>query len=120
LQVYLGKKKYATKLKLTTVLHSISGLGTSHINGFLESLSLKSSTRIESVNTSFVHVLSILIRRLSTLNDLNFRYKILRFHRIMGTYRGIRMRQGLPRHGQRTRSNRKMARLMAVKSKNLF
>jgi len=58
------------------------------------------------ISASTLRGISHIIAERSTHGELTcYRVKLLKYHRNFGTRRGLRMRQGLPRNGQRTRSN---------------
>jgi len=119
LRSYIGKKKYSGDLSLGKVIKSIMGLGPSHLSYLLRRMSISEKTLLKRIGFSKIESISQLVLKHSVLSDLRkYRRKILLFQRKIGTYRGIRMRQGLPRNGQRTRSNAGTPRRHA--SKYLF
>jgi len=107
MRTLLGRKKYLRSLILKHVIQSIPGLGTAHRLYLLRRLGIKSASQpLSSISASTLTGASNIIAELSTHGELTFyRTKILKYHRNFGTRRGLRMRQGLPRNGQRTRSN---------------
>jgi len=103
----VGKKKYSRALLLKKVLQSIPGLGLTYRLYLYRRLGIKStSLELSKMSASTLTGVSNIIAELSTHGELTcYRVKILKYHRNFGTRRGLRMRQGLPRNGQRTRSN---------------
>jgi len=102
----LEKKKFRRNISLFLGLKSIPGIGITKLFYCFQRLGISTKTKISKINMSKLKGLSLLISKLCTYEDLKFyRLKLLNFHRKLGTYRGVRMRQGLPRNGQRSHSN---------------
>jgi len=121
MRVYIGKKKYQTHKPLFSTLKSIYGFGTTHLNYCFRRLGVRFSKRIADLDYGKIRGISTCVSDLSTLSDLRrFQYKLLKLHRNVGTYKGLRMRQGLPRNGQRTHSNASTARRLFAKTKGFF
>jgi small subunit ribosomal protein S13 len=86
-------------------------VGQKLILGLFNKLGIPLHTRIKDMNSFQISQATSMLETLSTFEDLiRFRIRLLKLHRSVGTYRGIRLRQGLPRNGQRTHSNAKNPR----------
>jgi len=110
-RLYFGKRKFSSKNRLYDVLKSMPGVGKDLILGLFRKLGISVHLKIADIDSPRLHQATDLVSNLCSFEDLKrFRIRILKFHRNVGTYRGIRLRQGLPRNGQRTHSNAKNPR----------
>jgi len=111
IRIYFNKRKFSTKYRLYDVLNSIPGLGKIRILGLFRKLGISTHVCIKDLDDARRQQAINMTAKLCTFEDLKrFRLRLLRFHRNVGTYRGVRLRQGLPRNGQRTHSNAKTPR----------
>jgi len=106
MKVAIGKRKFSSKEVLTRLLRSSYGFGVAHTQGVLSRLGAKASRRIKAIGIHKFRKFGSLTIHRSLFTDLSrYRYRLLVKHQQVGTYKGIRARQGLPRNGQRTHSN---------------
>jgi len=115
-RIYFNKRKFSSHHRLYDVLNLIPGIGNNLILGLFRKLGVSVHVRIKDLDDARAKQATNMVANLCTFEDLTrLRLKILRFHRNVGTYRGIRLRQGLPRNGQRTHSNAKTPRTLRGK-----
>jgi len=109
--VYFSKRKFPSSLRLYDVLNGIPGVGQELILGLFRKLGISIHTRIQELKPPELRKATALVEDLCTFEDLTrIRIQVMKYHLRYGSYRGIRIRQGLPFNGQRTRSNAANAR----------
>lgn len=110
-RVYFGKRKFSSKYRLYDVLKFMPGVGKDLILGLFRRLGISIHVRIRDLDDARIQQATDMVSHLCSFEDLKrYRLKLLKLHLKYGTYRGIRLRQGLPRNGQRTHSNAKNPR----------
>jgi len=110
-RIYFSKRKFESTKRLYDVLNSIPGVGQNLILGIFRKLGIPYHSLISDLSYIQLQQATESVADLCTFEDLTrVQYRILKFHKNIGTYRGLRIRQGLPRNGQRTHSNAKNPR----------
>jgi len=110
-RIYFSKRKFESTRRLYNVLNSIPGVGQNFILGLFRKLGIPYHALISDLNPLELQEATKSVANLCTFEDLTrIQLRILKFHKNIGTYRGLRIRQGLPRNGQRTHSNAKNPR----------
>jgi small subunit ribosomal protein S13 len=118
--MFLGRKKVSLNQLLYPSLCSVYGLGKTRRRIIMCKLGCVRKTKLSKIQSNKRSGLSRFINKhFSTYKQLIKPIKrILQNHRTNGTYKGIRMTQGLPSNGQRTHSNASTAgRLINNKKK---
>jgi small subunit ribosomal protein S13 len=97
--------------RLCDELKKIYGISSASITNVLHNCGLLRSTRVYMLKREHLRLIEKRIDESYTVGPMLRRseYDNINVHRKLGTYKGIRMRLGLPVHGQRTSSNAKTA-----------
>jgi small subunit ribosomal protein S13 len=105
--MFLGRKKVSLNQTLFSSLCSVYGLGHSRIRIIMCKLGCVRKTKLSSIYSNKRNGLSRFISNHYSTEKLLRKptNNILRDLIKNGTYKGIRMLQGLPSNGQRTHSN---------------
>ena len=92
-------------------LTRIKGIGWARSEKILEAVKIAPKTRVKELKTEDITTITNEMEQFATEGDLlrQIRENISRLREI-GTYRGLRHRQGLPARGQRTKSNARTKR----------
>lgn len=115
--MFLARKHLSFKQSIASVLKPIYGIGPTRYRLLLTKMSRDRHTLLTSMKYKNVKKFARFIdKHYSTYDQVKrIENKSLRLHLKNGSYRGIRMLQGLPSHGQRTHSNHRTARRMKIK-----
>jgi len=118
MKVAIGKMKFSSRSMLPDLLRTSYGFGVAHTHGVFSRLGARASRRISRIGRHKFRNFGALTRNRSLFTDLSrYRQTLLETHQRVGTYKGIRARQGLPRNGQRTHSNAGTPRRMHKKNR---
>jgi len=108
---YFSTRKFKSNLRLYDILNGIPGVGQDLILGLFRNLGISFHSRIDQLNEGQLKMATGVVADLCTFEDIKrIRIRVMQTHLRYGSYRGIRIRQGLPFNGGRTHSNRKNAR----------
>jgi len=108
---YFSTRKYPSTASVYKILKAMPGVGQEVILGLFRKLGISIHSRIDELNSGQLKMATCVVENLCTFEDMRrIRIKVMRTHLRYGSYRGIRIRQGLPFNGGRTHSNAKNAR----------
>lgn len=97
--------------RIDIALSYIYGIGRSNVRGVLEAAKVTASTRAKDLTEDEVKALTHVLDKYKIEGDLRADQAAdIRRLKETGSYRGKRHAQGLPVHGQRTRSNARTKR----------
>lgn len=115
--VYLFKQRFSTELTLRQVLKSISGLGVAKINFILDSVNLLGSCKLSGISSLKLARLEAIAYSF-TIGKPHIKLLKLNFSKVYlpGSYKELRLSQGLPTNGQRTRCNARTAKSLHFRS----
>lgn len=109
--VYILQKQVSGDLKCYRALISFFGLGHSRVFFCLALLGITNRSYIRDLKPPKIDLLNLFLSRLVLDRDLKrLNYYYLFRHTELGSYKGIRFKQGLPSNGQRTHTNARTAR----------
>jgi len=121
--MFLDGRKIMLSQSIKTAFRYVKGIGSTRLNVFLRKANLNRKTLLKKIHWKKRLGLSIYItKRYTTGGQLQRLHRsFLKPHLVYGSYKGIRMTQGLPSNGQRTHSNAitagTMPRIVIVKPK---
>jgi ribosomal protein S13 len=119
--MFLSKRIFSKDISFSTAFHSIYGLGFCRILLLAQKLGRSRFFKLGSLSASGQLGLSSYISRYTTDFQLKkISLAILTPHFLFGSYKGIRMRQGMPSNGQRTHTNASTSRAFIRTSSLLF
>jgi len=109
--LFLSKRLFSRQLTLSKTFSSIYGLGLCRTSLLRQKFGHNFSFKLSSLSNHGFASLSSLLNRYSTDFILKqTELSILTTLFLYGSYKAIRMRQGMPANGQRTRSNASTSR----------
>jgi small subunit ribosomal protein S13 len=105
--MFLDSRKIELNQSIKSAFRHVKGVGVTRLNVLLRRANVNRNTHLESLEETFQSGLSNFItNHYTTGGNLNrFELSFLKPHTLYGSYKGIRMSQGLPSNGQRTHSN---------------
>lgn len=111
IKVYVGTQKYSGPTKVKDVIQSTYGIGKTFHRRCFKKLSIPYHASLKKIGLIKTNAISEVFSKRS-LGDEFRKYKITILKDLQNSriYRGLRMRMGLPRNGQRTHSNAKSQR----------
>jgi len=115
---FIATKKYPLHYTLKQVLNSIYGVGKGRFRYYLRRLSISGKVSLQNLDSRYVRAVDSLVLPIVGLERCIKRN--LSFVFSCGNYKSKRMRLGLPRNGQRTRSNAQTTRRFKKLKRNLF
>lgn len=106
-----NKRIIVTEL-LVCFLYKFYGLNWYQINYIIKLFGFSFNIRIKNIPIRYFLFLTNILQNIFHLEKILFKeYKIkLQFKKNLGTYKGLRLKYGLPCRGQRTKSNAKTAK----------
>lgn len=106
-----NKKVFLSDL-LINFLFKFYGLNWFQINYIIKLFGFSQNIRIKNIPIRYFLFLTNILQNIFQLEKILFKnYKAkLQFKKNLGTYKGIRLKYGLPTRGQRTKSNAKTAK----------
>lgn len=121
--IFLAGKKVERVGNVMGLRRLARGIGLQRLDFISKAMGLSLKTPLKRVPLTYLNGIN---KKMLNSYTLNKRLRIIKErylapHVKYGTYRGLRMRQGLPRNGQSTHSNAGTTRRFARQSyKNLF
>lgn len=111
IKVYVGTQKYAGPTKVKDIIKSTYGIGKTFHRRCFTKLSVPYHSSLKKIGLTKTHFISKVFSKRSLGAEFR-KYKISILHDLQKSriYRGLRMRLGLPRNGQRTHTNAKTQR----------
>lgn len=112
-KILLGNKRIYFNNKIGIILLNLMGLNWSYVTYILGICGLDFNTYIKNIPFSFLICLNNLLKLNYVILNILFKqyHARLRLKKQLGSYRGLRLKFGLPVRGQRTHSNAKTAKL---------
>lgn len=109
--MFIAKKKVNLDLSFRTALKTVYGIGQARFNNLWKRLNYMHDVKLNELSPMKRSSISKYTVRYTTDLDLKKAERhILASHLETGTYKGIRLRQGMPCNGQRTHSNASTSR----------
>jgi len=115
--MFLARKHLNLSQTIASALTPLRGIGLTRFRLIMTRFSRTRKSMLDAMNKHNVYSFASNIDKSYSTDEqvLKIEIKRLRKHLKNGSYRGIRMLQGLPSHGQRTHTNHSTARKMKVK-----
>jgi len=117
--VYIVKKQFPARVKLYRALLATYGLGMTRVKTLVARYGGTLRVRISQLNRKKIrHLNRFVSRRYILGHDLKrIAQRVIKAHKLVGSYKGLRFKQGLPSNGQRTRSNANTCRRFKLKKR---
>jgi len=117
--ILLAGKKFNRRKDLPNINRLAYGIGLARVRLIKTYMGRPRVNNLKLTPFAYLDGLDYMVTRRYMLNKslIQMKLRYLRPHTKFGTYRGLRMKQGLPRNGQRTHSNAGTSR--RFKSKRL-
>jgi len=109
--MFLARRKIDLNRYLKPALTNIYGIGRTRFRLIQQKLGFRQNIKFNEMKRAKRRMITRSVDKYTTTNQLKrVENAILRPHFLNGSYKGIRMRQGMPANGQRTHSNASMSR----------
>ena len=117
--VYILKRQFSGRVKFFRALTSTYGIGMARAKKLSMRYGLLLRVKVANVRRRKISKLNRYVARKYVIGkDLRRRaLRAVKIHKRIGSYKGLRFRQGLPANGQRTRSNANTCRRFKSKKK---
>ena len=111
IKVYVGTQKYSGSIKVKDLIKSTYGIGKTFHRRCFTKLAVPYHSSLKKIGLTKTNFISKVFSKRSLGAEFQkYKLSILQDLKKSRIYRGIRMRLGLPRNGQRTHTNAKTQR----------
>jgi small subunit ribosomal protein S13 len=112
--MFLDSRKITITQSIKNAFRQVKGVGVTRLNVLLRKANINRKTYLKSIDNAKRKGLAYWVAKNYTTGGTLKRFELtfLKPHLLYGSYKGIRMSQGLPSNGQRTHSNASTASKM--------